>query len=283
MKKILITGKNSFVGTSFIKWLDQYPEKYTIDSISLRDDSWKKKDFSEYDVVYHVTGIAHIKETKNNADLYYKVNRDLAFKTAKKAKICGVKQFIFLSSMSVYGINSGIIDKDTPLNPISNYGKSKLEAEKIITSLSDDNFKVAILRPPMIYGKGCKGNYKRLANLAVKTPIFPYIENKRSMIYIDNLSAFVKCIIDNCDSGLFFPQNKEYVNTSKMVELIAKAHGKKIWLTKLHNPLFKIMMNNSVVNKVFGSLVYDNKLSRYNNVQYSSLVGFEESIRLTEE
>jgi UDP-glucose 4-epimerase len=279
MKKILITGKNSYVGRSLEKWLGNYPDRYSIDSISLRNDSWKEKDFSEYDVVFHVAGIAHIKETKENAYLYYKVNRDLAIEVAQKAKNESVEQFIFLSSMSVYGIETGVIDKDSPLKPKSNYGKSKLEAEELITNLENSVFKVAILRPPMIYGKGCKGNYTRLAKLALKTPIFPDLDNKRSMIYIDNLSEFIKWVIDNCSSGLFFPQNNEYVNTSKMVEIIAKTHGKKVLVTKLFNPLFILMKRNETVNKVFGNLVYEKSLSNLERVEQISLV---ESIKLTE-
>ncbi|WP_326929628.1 NAD-dependent epimerase/dehydratase family protein [Bacillus sp. m3-13] len=187
MKNILITGKHSYVGKNLEKWLNKYPpDLYLTDSISLRDDSWKEKDFSKYDVVFHVAGIAHIKETEENAHLYYKVNRDLAYETAKKAKNDGVNLFVFLSSMSVYGIESGLIDKHTPPRPISNYGKSKLEAEYLIEDLADDNFKVIILRPPMIYGKGCNGNYPKLVNLAKKSPFFLDIKNKRSMIYIDN-------------------------------------------------------------------------------------------------
>jgi nucleoside-diphosphate-sugar epimerase len=283
MKKILIAGKNSYVGMSLDKWLGNYPDRYSIDSISLRDDTWRENDFSEYEVVFHVAGIAHIKETRENAHLYYKVNRDLAYEVAQKAKIEGVKQFIFLSSMSVYGIESGVINKNSPLKPISNYGKSKLEAEELITNLEDSVFKVAILRPPMIYGKGCKGNYTRLAKFALGTPVFPGIDNNRSMIYIDNLSEFVKCLVDNCDHGLFFPQNNDYVSTSEMVELIAKAHGKKIILTSLFNPLLNLMKNKSTFKKVFGSLVYDESLSKYRDIQFNSYIGFEESIILTED
>ena len=283
MKKILITGKNSYVGRSLEKWLGNYPNRYSIDSISLRNDSWKEKDFSEYDVLFHVAGIAHIKETKENAHLYYKVNRDLAIEVAQKAKNESVEQFIFLSSMSVYGIETGVIDKDSPFNPKSNYGKSKLEAEKLITNLEDSLFKVAILRPPMIYGKGCKGNYTKLAKLALKTPIFPEIDNKRSMIYIDNLSEFVKSIVDNSWSGIFFPQNNDYVNTSRMVELIAKAHGKRILLTEIFNPLLISIKRNETVSKVFGTLIYEETLSRNSNVQFDNFVDFEKSIRLTED
>nr|WP_144927995.1 NAD-dependent epimerase/dehydratase family protein [Paenibacillus bovis] len=283
MKKILITGKNSYVGRSLEKWLGNYPDGYSIDSISLRNDTWKEKDFSKYDVVFHVAGIAHIKETKENAHLYYKVNRDLAIEVAQKAKNESVEQFIFLSSMSVYGIETGVIDKDSPLKPKSNYGKSKLEAEELITNLENSVFKVAILRAPMIYGKGCKGNYTRLAKLALKTPIFPDLDNKRSMIYIDNLSEFIKWVIDNCSSGLFFPQNNEYVNTSKMVEIIAKVNGKRILLTRLFNPLLFLIKRNETVSKVFGNLTYEETLFKNSNAQFNSFVDFEESIRLTED
>jgi UDP-glucose 4-epimerase len=117
MKRILITGKNSYIGTSVEKWLLKEPEKYSVDTIDMLNESWREHDFSKYDVVFHVAGIAHIKETKNNRNLYFKINRDLAYETALKAKQDGVKQFIFLSSMSVYGIEKGIIDKNTSLNP----------------------------------------------------------------------------------------------------------------------------------------------------------------------
>ena len=187
MKKILITGKNSYIGNSLVRWLGYYHNRYSIDSISLKSDDWKKKKFSEYDVVLHVAGIAHIKETKENEGLYYKVNRDLTYEIAQKAKTEGVKQFIFLSSMSVYGIMEGVISADTPLKPNSAYGKSKLEGEKLIENLHDASFTVAILRPPMVYGNNCRGNYTKLAALALKTPVFPKVDNKRSMIYIDNL------------------------------------------------------------------------------------------------
>jgi len=279
MKKILITGANSYIGTSLEKWLKKYPDYY-IDTLDMRYDLWKEKDFSKYDVVFHVAGIAHVKETSKNQDLYYKVNKDLAYETARKAKGEGVGQFIFLSSMSVYGIENGVIDKDTPLNPNTAYGKSKLEAEELIKKLEDESFIIAILRPPMVYGKGCRGNYPRLAGLALKTPIFPKVDNKRSMIYIDNLSEFVKQLIDNQSGGLFFPQNNEYVTTSKMVELIAQIHGKRIWLTKLFNPLIDLMKRNNTVNKLFGDLVYKEGL--INNNQHNGFINFEESIKLTE-
>lgn len=259
MKKILITGANSYIGTSFEKWLKQWTEEYSIDTVDMKDGAWKKKSFSGYDVVFHVAGIAHIKETKENVPLYYKVNRDLVYEVAKKAKAYGVEQFIFLSSMSVYGMEKGVISKDTVPAPKSNYGKSKLQAEELIAPLQDATFNIAVLRPPMLYGPGCKGNYVRLEKFALKSPIFPDIKNKRSMIYIDNLCEFVKQIIDDESSGLFFPQNDEYTCTSDMVREIAEAHGKKIHMTKLFNPLLRVL-KVSTVNKVFGDLVYEKEI-----------------------
>ena len=267
MKKILITGANSYIGTSVEKWLSKYPDEYLVDTIDMKTEEWKKKDFSPYDVVFHVAGIAHVSSDPNMEDSYYKVNRDLTIETAKKAKSEGVKQFIFMSSIIIYGDSSKdlkVIDKNTIPQPSNFYGNSKLQAEQGIIPMSDENFKVVVLRPPMIYGKGSKGNYPKLAKAAIKLPVFPDIDNQRSMLHIDNLCEFIKLIIDNEESGVFFPQNKEYVKTSEMVRLIAEAHGKKIKLVKIFNPILKAMeIKVDIVKKVFGNLVYEKSISNY--------------------
>ena len=284
MKKILITGKNSYVGKSLEKWLENYPDEYSIDLISLRNDLWKGKDFSGYDVVFHVAGIAHVSSDPKMEDLYYKVNRDLTIETAIKAKAEGVKQFIFMSSIIVYGDSTReerIIDKNTVPSPSNFYGNSKLQAEEGIKSLESDYFKVVIIRPPMIYGKGSKGNYPKLSKTAQKSPIFPDVNNKRSMIHIDNLSEFIRLVIEHEDSGLFFPQNREYVKTSEMVKIIAEIHGKKIKLTKLFNPILNVMgLKLGIINKVFGNLVYEKSMSEYKkNYQIRNL---QKTIEMTE-
>ena len=279
MKKILITGANSYIGSSFENYLNKnYNSCYQIDTLDMINESWKNFDFSSYDVIYHVAGIAHIKETKDNKDLYYKVNKDLAIEVAKKAKQENVKQFIFLSSMSVYGIEKGFITKDTTLNPKSNYAKSKLQAEEVLKSLQTKDFKICIIRPPMVYGKDCKGNFQSLIKFAKKLPIFPKVKNNRSMIYIDNLSEFVKLLIDNSEEGLFCPQNNEYSNTSYLVKLIGQSMNKKVrlfiglgWLIKLSSLVIKKL------TKAFGSLCYDMKLSEYK--QNYALSSLEESIK----
>jgi len=280
LKHILITGKGSYVGTNVEKYLSQFPDQYYIETLDMLDPNWRVFDFSKFDVIFHVAGIAHMKEKRKNKEVYFKVNRDLAIEVAKKSKDSGVKQFIFMSSMSVYGMLTGVITRDTLPKPNTYYGKSKYEAEVSINKLNDDEFKVAILRPPMIYGVGSPGNFKRLKKLALMTPIFPKIDNIRSMIYIDNLSEFIKQIIDNNSEGFFFPQNSNYVTTCNMVHLIAKIHGRKILLTKVFNPILRLL-KSSAVNKLFGDLVYDMSMSEY--ISDYRIYKFDETIIKTEE
>jgi len=284
MKNILITGKNSYIGTSLENWLMREPEKYKVDTVDMKDGSWKEKDFGSYDVVFHVAGIAHVSSDPKMEDLYYKVNRDLTIETAEKAKAEGVKQFVFMSSIIVYGDSSSskrVIDRSTVPTPSNFYGNSKLQAEEGIKHLESDDFKIVILRPPMIYGKGSKGNYPRLANMAKKIPIFPDIDNERSMLHIDNLCEFIKVMIDHEESGLYFPQNKEYVKTSELVKTIADVYGKKIWMISWMNWMIRLMFRVGIVNKVFGNLVYEKSMSDYDKANYR-IRDFRESIKLTE-
>lgn len=281
MKRILITGKDSYIGTSFEKWVRQWPEEYQVRTVDTINNAWKAMNFNSFDVVLHVAAIVHKKEKKEMADLYEKINCDLPFDIAKKAKSEGVKQFIFMSTMSVYGLDSGIIDKDTPLRPKTLYGQNKLKAEKVLIKTGNNSFQVSIIRPPMVYGKSCKGNYTRLSRVALKTPVFPKIKNQRSMIHIDNLCAFIRLLIDEQEQGIFFPQNEAYVNSTELVANIAKVHHKKIHLIRVFNPLINLLIQHTVVfKKVFGSLVYDQSLSHYKK-DYN-VVSFRESIELTE-
>lgn len=284
MKRILITGANSYIGTSFKKWLSNYPEEYFVDSVDLRDNAWREQKFSRYNVVFHVAGIAHASSDPRMEDLYYKVNRDLAIECAKKAKDEGVKQFIFMSSIIVYGDssrNEKVINRKTVPKPSNFYGDSKLQAEESLKPLESKNFKIVILRPPMIYGKGSKGNYSKLAKAAQILPFFPDIENQRSMLHVDNLCEFVKLMIDNEEHGLFFPQNAEYVKTSELVNLIAQAYEKNIRLVKIFNFLLRIVaLRLRIINKVFGNLVYEKSMSDYK--ENYRVRDFQQSILFTE-
>lgn len=259
MKSILITGAGSYIGTSFEAYIrERYSDAYATDTVDMLDGTWREKDFSVYDAVFHVAGIAHQKETAENAHLYYEVNRDLAVEVAKKAKKDGVRHFVFLSSMSVYGVESGVITEKTPLRPRSHYGRSKKEAEERLTALADEAFAVACVRPPMVYGKGCKGNFQTVIKLVKRLPLFPKVSNRRSMIYIETLCEYVKRYVDERSSGVLLPQNAEYMNTSEMAKTIAEALGKKIYLSSLLGLAVKVMCPVlSVAKKAFGTLVYE--------------------------
>ncbi|MEG3308484.1 NAD-dependent epimerase/dehydratase family protein [Streptococcus suis] len=284
MKRVLITGANSYIGTSFEKYVLEKGIDFEIDTLDLLEPNWKDYDFSGYDSVFHVAGIAHFSKDESKKELYYKVNTELTEHVAKIAKQAGVGQFIFMSSIIVYGDSTSgerVITKGTQPAPSDFYGDSKLQAEQRLEKLVGDNFRVVILRPPMIYGKGSKGNYRKLSKLAQKTLVFPDFSNSRSMLHVDNLCEFIKQIIDLELSGLFCPQNSEYVNTSKLVEAIAEVHGKKIYFTKTFNPIIKFFFHLDTVKKVFGNLVYEKEMSRY-TFEYQ-INNFEETIRLTEE
>ena len=255
---------------------------FQIDAVDTRGDNWKKADYSQYDVVYHVAGIAHVNADPKMEALYYKVNRDLTIEVAKHAKAAGVKQFIFMSSQIVFhesqSLKSEVITKDTKENPNGFYGDSKLQAEMGLHELESDTFKVCILRPCMIYGPNAKGNFPRLVKLACKTPVFPCWHNKRSMLYIDNLSEFVKQAIIRELNGTFYPQNREQADTVEIIRYFAKKGEHKIWITRLFNPF--VWLGSFVlqpINKMFATYYYDPEMSKA-EFDYQ-LVSFEESLR----
>lgn len=290
MKKILITGANSYIGTSFEKYIkDNFSEQYQVDTVDMIDGSWREKSFAGYDSVFHVAGIAHSdsgKISKEKEKLYRSVNTDLTIETAKKAKAEGVKQFIFMSSAIVYGDSAPIgkkkvITKDTPVNPANCYGDSKVQAELGILPLQDEKFKVCVLRPPMIYGKGSKGNFPQLEKFAKKMKFFPYVKNERSMLYIGNLVEFVRLMVENQESGIFWPQNAEYSNTSELVKMIGVANGKRIRMVKGLGWLLRLFgLFTGLVNKAFGNFSYERTISHY-KVEYC-LFGLDGSIKETE-
>ncbi len=282
MKKILITGAGSYVGESVRRYILSTSTDYQIDAVDTMGDNWKKADYSQYDVVYHVAGIAHVNADPKMEALYYKVNRDLTIEVARTAKAAGVKQFIFMSSQIVFhesqSLKTEVLTAQTKENPNGFYGDSKLQAELGIKPLEDENFKVCILRPCMIYGPNAKGNFPRLAKLACKTPIFPCWHNKRSMLYIDNLAEFVKQAVLRELSGTYYPQNRELADTVEIIRFFAKAAGHRIWITRLLNPF--VWLGSFVlqpINKMFATYYYDPEMSK-TDFDYQ-LVSFEESLK----
>ncbi|MFD2728939.1 NAD-dependent epimerase/dehydratase family protein [Enterococcus camelliae] len=273
MKNILITGMNSYIGNSFESYMKQFSNDYQIDKISVRGEGWKEKNFSKYDAIFHVAGIAHAdvaKVSEKTKQMYYQVNSILAIDVAKKYKfdLAGKSgQFIYMSSIIIYGeeinINKKrVITLQTRPNPSNFYGDSKLQAEMGLKLIETKDFHIAILRAPMIYGPESKGNYQQLVKFAMKLPAFPDIKNERSVLHIETLCQYVKNLVSNQVGGVFFPQNKEYMRTSYMVRDIAKDHGRNIYLFSWMNWMIKLLgyipgKIGRMTNKAFGNLVYE--------------------------
>lgn len=282
MKKVLITGAGSFVGTNIEKWLLRVPGEFEVDTVDTMNDVWKQADFTKYDSVFHVAGIAHVDPKPEMAPLYYKVNRDLTIEIARHAKSEGVKQFVFMSSRIVYhaskSLKGNVTRPETQPAPNDFYGDSKLQAENGLHELECESFKICILRPPMIYGPGNKGNLPRLGWLATKLPVFPAWHNKRSMLHVNNLAEFVKQIILREMSGTFFPQNADLADTVEIVRHFAKEHNHKIWISRIFNPFVWLgSLFLPAIPKMFADSYYVPEMSQY-EFDYQ-VVGFEESLK----
>lgn len=296
MKKILITGESSYIGNSIKQYFAAYQAEHKengwqLDSISLRGDAWERASFAGYDTILHMTGIAHAdigKVSKEGRDMYYRVNRDLAVRAAKKAQTEGVRQFVYMSSVIIYGDSAPVgrrkhITADTAPAPSNFYGDSKYQAETELQKLQTDRFQVAVIRAPMIYGKGSKGNFPMLIKLAKKAPVFPKIQNQRSMLYVENLAEFIRLLTEAGIGGVFYPQNAEYVSTAEMVRLIGEALGRKVCLCGFLNPAVRLAAKmpgkiGGMAGKAFGSLTVDKELSCREITGYQ-ICSLEESIR----
>lgn len=280
--RVLITGENGYISNELEKYFKCKSVPFEVIKKSIRVDSLDNIDLIGVDIVIHTAAIVHKKETKINESIYFEVNTKLTKFLAEKAKMSGVKQFIFFSTMAVYGDVRGEISNRTVYSPTSLYGKSKLAAEEILQELNSNYFNVAIVRPPMVYGPKCPGNYRTLSVFSRKSPIFPDIENVRSMIFIYNLTEFIYQLVKNHESGIFHPQDSDFINTTELVKEIGIAHKKKIFTNFFVGKLLKkIIGRKAIYQKVFGDLYYAKKLSNYKDNSYQKY-NLKEAILISE-
>lgn len=279
MKKVLVIGEKSYLSLKFQDHVMNFKNKLIFEVISARNGEWEKQNFEEFDSVIFFAGIAHVKESKIDKSLYYKVNCELAYKVAEKASNDSVRHFVYISSMSVYGNNVYKITSETIENPSTEYGKSKLKAEKLLSELENKDFKIAIVRPPMVYGYDSIGNYQKLSKLNKLLRIFPDTKNKRSMIYIENLNEFLLQIILREKNGVMHPQNKEYVCTTDLYKKISQYNERKVFFIPFKKKIISLLRVN-VLNKLFGDLYYEKNLSEF-EFKYH-IVDFDKSIQKSE-
>jgi nucleoside-diphosphate-sugar epimerase len=279
MKELLITGSSGFVGNYFI---NKYKNKYNIKTFSFLKDDINSLDCNGVDIVFHLSALVH-QMGGASAIEYERVNVTQTLNLAQKAKESGVKQFVFMSTVKVYGEETNNkYTENTVCNPEDEYGKSKLKAELELKNLESDSFKVSIIRTPIVYGYGVKANIKSLINLVNKISILPLgkINNKRSMVYIGNLCHIVDEVITQQESGIFLASDDEPLSTSKLIELVAKNLDKKIYLLKI--PFFKSLLKllkPSFHKRLYGSLEIDNSLTK-EKLNLKNPYSVEEGIRL---
>ena len=282
----MLVGIGGYIGGKFTEYINNHYPDWQIDAVDSMNRKWAEADFSGYDAVYNVSGLAHANARQGSEELYYQVNGQLPIDVATKAKEEGVPLFVQMSSQIVYGDMSGLgeekmITAETVPSEPTVYGKSKMMAERGLMALVDDNFQVAIMRPPLIYSEFARDNFPRLVNFAKKVPIFPKLENKQSMVYVDNLCELVKLVIEHNQGGIYYPQQECYIGTSKIVADIAKAVGNKMWQTRIFNPALRLLSKIpqlGFIHKAFGSIAYDMKMSNHFDGKYR-VVSYEESIR----
>lgn len=263
--RVLVTGAHSAIGQAFMKRVAG--EIYT-ESVSLRGEGWKQADLSRYDCILHCAGIAHVRYSDAMQAEYMAVNRDLTLDIARRARDAGVKQFVFLSSMLVFGPaaragETRMITAETAPAPENAYGLSKLEAENGLRALETPDFTVTIVRPPMVYGGGTKGNFSTLMKYAGKLPVFPRMGGRRSMIYMENLTEFLRLVINDRASGIFHPADREAAATPQIIRAIRAAQGGKTLLLAVFDPFIRLIGNTGAARRIFGGIEYSPELTGY--------------------
>lgn len=282
MKRILITGATSWIGSEVEAHLAAFPGRYGVERVSLRGDAWKERSWEGFDSVLHAAGIASSSVSGAKAELEYRrANVELAADAAAKAKADGVSHFMLMSSIYVYVDGSTereAIAADTVPRPGTVYGRSKLEAERAVAPLAGTGFEVAVVRSPLVYGPGCSGNFALLAKLARMSPVFPDVDNARSMIFSRNLAELVRLLVEERGDGTFLPQDAEHVRTSELVRLLAEVQGTRIRLSSLLGDVARpFLADKGILGRLFGNLRYD--LSTTGSVYDYRLTSLEESVR----
>ncbi|DAB31002.1 MAG TPA: epimerase [Sulfurimonas sp. UBA12504] len=259
--KILLTGSSGYVGKNFVM---QYKNKYEFVQFSLQINTLESINFEGIETILHCAALVHQK-IEYSYEKYYEINAEYPLRLAKAAKACGVKQFVFMSSIAVYGEGYSLLKEDTPCNPTTFYGKSKLKAEQELQKLEDEKFIVCIVRAPMVYGKEAPGNIAALINLVKKMSLLPFgqITNKRSFVYIKNLCQLIDVLVEKKKSGIFLASDDKPLSTTRLIELITQNLEKKVTLIKV--PLFETLLKYikpSLHKKLYENLEIDNSFTK---------------------
>lgn len=284
-KTLMITGASGFIGTNFI---ERYKDKYNMVPVDLLKIKPEEIEFKNVDTVLHLAALVH---QMNGAprEKYFEINTELTRKIAEAAKKNKVKQFVFYSTVKVYGYDGDlynhnfVLNEYSKCNPVNDpYGESKWEAEKILSEIESDNFIVSVIRPPMVYGKGVKGNMESLIKLVKKLPVLPfnYTKNRRSFVNIDNLLYLTSLVIDKEKEGIFLPLDEKSLSLKEMIEGIEEGLKIKRIKVPMIQPFFWILtkIKPNIMVRLYGSLQFDNRETR-EKLEYIPLISYEKGIK----
>jgi len=308
MPKLLVTGGSGFIGKAVCENLKK--KNYKINITSRRDIIKNSNDVKVYNIneidgntdwfqaltavscIIHCAAKTHMmnNDKQNSLSSFRKINVKGTLNLAKQASACGVKRFIFLSSIKVNGERtekSSIFRHNDIPKPEDSYGKSKWEAEKGLWEISKQTgLEVVIIRAPLVYGPGVKGNLERLIKI-IKSRIplpFSLIKNQRSLVGIDNLvDLIVRCIDDHKASGnTFLVSDEEDISTPDLVRQIASSMGLSVRLFPIPLSLLKffgfLLGKKTEIDRLVGSLRIDNSYTK-EILNWTPPLSVEEGIR----
>jgi nucleoside-diphosphate-sugar epimerase len=293
-QKVLVTGASGFVGGAVVKRLVVQSDLYDVlaagrsrpsdgtagyrfvTGLELNKPEGWAEALTQVDVVVHCAARAHVMNDQSVDPLaeFRRVNVDGSMALARQAFKAGVKRFVFVSSVKVHGENT---DNRPPfrevdeLFPEDAYALSKYEAEQSLRKFcADVGMELVVVRPPLVYGPGVKGNFEsllKLCNLPVPLP-FGSMNNKRSMAYVGNLADFIaQCVCSRHANGeAFLISDGEAISLSELLAEIKRAKGQSPWLLPVPIPLFRLagrlLGKTAAVDRLTGALVVDSSKAR---------------------
>ncbi|MDN4983756.1 NAD-dependent epimerase/dehydratase family protein [Bradyrhizobium arachidis] len=301
---VLVTGASGFVGRHVVRdlvragWLvrrafrspEGLDDEVVIETIG-PDTDWTAA-LEGVDAVVHLAARVHHKHEEHAVQLYRNVNIAGTLHLARSAATAGVRQFIFVSTVLVHGrSNEGRAPfcEDDILTPRGLYGMSKAAAEAGLRTLArDSDMNISVIRPPLVYGAGAKGNFAlltRAVNLGVPLP-FAAIRNHRAFLAVQNLSSFILRQLAHPDPAsnfeIFLVADREQVSTPEFVERLARASGKSPRLfgmsPELLGSLFGLLGRQDTHDSLIGSLELN--VSKAIATGWQPEVSLDEGLRL---
>lgn len=260
MMNILVVGKNSYIAQEFVAYISKATD-WSLHYLSVRESGWQSFDYRGFDAIVYFAAIVHHPEITDEA-LYYKVNTDIPCQMARMAKEQGVGQFVYISTCAVWGLGpqygqANVIDLQTPLKPVTLYGKSKRAAEQRLIEMNGGDLRIACVRLPNVYGKDCPGTFYHRIEALSKLPILPIDRVKRpfSLISVENVAKALKIIIENRMGGVLCPQDPTECSIVERVQLMALQNGRRQYQTRILWPLMWLIGRiapNKYLNNLYG-------------------------------